>query len=108
MLNLSHHGLWIAYVHFEEPIGMCRRTGMRNAYLFFQAPSTLSEATIKSYRSSHTNFSDDRYWKSHFNKNALLNPGMIYGAVLEPIRINLFLFSVTRRSTYTLSLVLRR
>ena len=59
---------------------------MRKGYIFFQAPSSLSEITIEHYRRSNTSFSVCRYWELDPHHIALIHPHTIYAAFPEPFR----------------------
>ena len=73
-------------------------------YLFFQAPSSLSEITNEHYRWSNTNFGICSYWKLDLHHNAVMYPQMIYGLFPEPFwKIDPNVIPGTIRNTYKYS-----
>ena len=88
IFNPPHYGVRNAYVNFQDVLGTCYGTDMRNAYTVFEAPSRLFEITIEHYTSNHNNFGIRRYWKFDFNHNDVKDPKMLYGGFLDPIKKN--------------------
>ena len=85
---------------------MCYGTGLRKAYIFFQAPSSLSEITIEHDRWKNTSFDVCKYWELDPHHIALLYPQMVSGAFPEPFqKIYQNLIPESIRITYKLCLV---